>query len=241
MSLGALGRIPPPDFEHVSKYPIRALASEQRPIRVPVVMGTSWFPAMDNPTAKDGIWWISDTEGWDKSRGGHAYCLEPAPEPTIEGEEIDSTHFWTFHNQRQFPSCEGVAHARMMALLHKRTFDGFWLYSDALRIEGRYPKGEGTTNRATMAALSKWGAHYEDGMVMRRQQWRGNDPTHTVRVYRWASSVSDILEALGTPNAQWVTILNSWGRRYPHRVRLSCERLSRLLHEDGECGWTTEQ
>ncbi len=58
---------------------------------------------------------------------------------------------------------------------------------------------------------------------------------------RWARRVEDVLQALGTPERDYVTLLNSWGKEYPHLVRMPAEVLDRLLREDGEAGLVTDR
>jgi len=63
-----------------------------------------------------------------------------------------------------------------------------------------------------------------------------------IDAYRWATSAVQVAQTLGTPDAEYVTILNSWGRDgYPHRVRLPLGVLDRLIRENGEAGIVTDR
>lgn len=49
-----LGRFKPDDWEHVSSYPLETLAPDQRPTRVPVVLGVNWYVEFDDPQPDAG-------------------------------------------------------------------------------------------------------------------------------------------------------------------------------------------
>jgi hypothetical protein len=50
---GRLGRFIPDDWEHVASYPLTALAAEERPRRVPVVLGVNWYSELGNERADE--------------------------------------------------------------------------------------------------------------------------------------------------------------------------------------------
>lgn len=226
--LGPLGRNKPPDFDHVAKYPITALPPEARPVHVPVAIGVHWFTSFDEPQpGADGKNRISITPG-ATVRGGHCVCLEPAV-----ATERDAPTYWEFYNQGAEGACEGFGHSRALSLIYRRTFDAFWLYDDGRRIEGTFPEGEGSTNRAICSALVKWGAHYETGSECVRTPWHLHAPGLGIAAYRWATTASEVFAALGATGEE-VALLNSWGTAYPERVYLSGETLERLLQEEGE-------
>lgn len=239
---GPLGRITPPDFEHVEKYPLTALAPEARPTFIPVVLGVNWYEGFDTPKlGKDGVYRLPKTR-LGSVRGGHCFCLQPAPQPDQPGGEQDSLPWWTFYDQGQERACEGFGHSRALSLLYRKTFDAFWLYDDARRIEGTYPSGEGSTNRSTCAALVKWGAHFETGTVVKRERERANQPGVAIKAYRWATTVPEVVAALGyTASVTEIPLLNSWGKAYPEAVRMPLSVLERLLHEEGEADILTEK
>jgi hypothetical protein len=227
-----LGRNEPPDREHETKYPL-ASAPPTQP--VPVVAGTFWYPEFDKPEAgADGRYRVPATIT-GKARGGHCYCLEPLGEP-------DTERAWVFYDQQREGACEGFGHSRAMTMLHRNgeplLLDGFWLYDDARRQEGRYPDGEGATNRGTAKALQVWGAHPDDnpGLVIEREPWQEHARAYPIHSYHWASSADEVRQALGyDASVGEVPILNSWGRDgYPHRVYMPLELIGRLKDEEGE-------
>ncbi len=93
---GRLGRFIPDDWGHVEGYPLTALPEEERPTRVPVVIGVNWYaelfrPEMDAGTgeyfvARDG------PSSFTTIEGGHCVCLEPGGEP-------DTEEWWDFYDQ----------------------------------------------------------------------------------------------------------------------------------------------
>jgi hypothetical protein len=58
---------------------------------------------------------------------------------------------------------------------------------------------------------------------------------------RWARSVDDVLSVLGYAGLDYVDVLNSWGRTYPHLTRMPAKVLERLWKEDGEVGIVTDR
>ena len=62
-----------------------------------------------------------------------------------------------------------------------------------------------------------------------------------IKANRWARSVDDVLTTLGYGGLDYVDILNSWGRGYPHLTRMPATVLERLWKEDGEVGLVTDR
>jgi hypothetical protein len=58
---------------------------------------------------------------------------------------------------------------------------------------------------------------------------------------RTGRHVEQLLAVLGTPDSEFLTLLNSWGRDYPHRVRINKAIVQRLLDEDGEATLVTDR
>lgn len=230
---GQLGRKTPPDFEHVAKYPIAALPPEVTPTHVPVVLGINWYTNFDRPIKGiDGKYRIGHGS-LGTIRGGHCLCTEPAKQKGQTGEEQDIESWWKFYDQGEEGACEGFGHSRALSLLKRVKYDAFHLYDDARRVEGAYPDGEGSTNRSACAALVKWGDHHETGEQCVRKPETGLGDK--IVAYHWATSVDQILAALGIPaSVGEVPLLNSWGVNYPHRVYLADTALDRVLREEGE-------
>ena len=62
-----------------------------------------------------------------------------------------------------------------------------------------------------------------------------------IKANRWARSIDDVLSTLGYTGLDYVDVLNSWGRRYPHLTRMPATVLERLWKEDGEVGIVTDR
>src|ERR1017187_8854331 len=118
-----LGRLTPPDFNHVLTHPLSAVAVTTP---TPVVLGINWYEGFDTPVkGTDGKFRIKIS---GSVRGGHCICVEPQ-------QPIDHLGWQTFYNQGTEGACEGFGHSRAMSLLTGKTFDAFWLYDDARRKE----------------------------------------------------------------------------------------------------------
>lgn len=235
---GQLGRIAPPDFEHVEKYPLAALA-QAAPVNVPVAIGINWYSNFDTPERQSDGTYLIGRGKLGTIRGGHCVCLEPATRG-----EVDAKAWWTFYNQGQEGSCEGHGHSRMASLLFRKRFDAVWLYNEARKIDGDPdPNHEGTTNRAALEVLRTQGHRVAHGTVT--TALTSSDKVaqkYGCAAYRWATSAEQIAAALGLdPKIQYVTLLNSWGTEYPERVRLPLDTLHRLVNEAGEAGVITER
>ena len=224
---GMLGRLEPSDYNHVVSYPLRAIPRADRPKHVPVVIGVNWYTAFDEPAPMDGALWIGQGP-LGSIRGGHCVCLEPAPDPTQPGKEQDKGAWWRFYDQGAEGACVGFGSARMMTLLNRERYDARWLYHEAQKRDGIAGPHEGTYVDAACQVLRDVGIS---------QVVKGTSRPATrhdgIAAYRWATHTQDVLDALGDPSAQWVTILNSWGEQYPQRVRLPVHVLDRLLIGEG--------
>lgn len=218
---GPLGMVPPTDDEHRRKYPLTA---EQVPeANVPVVLGINWYSGFDKPVRK-GRQYIIGEGDLGRVRGGHAVCLLPA-------EVRDSRSWWRTYDQGKEGACVGFATSRMLTLLNRERYDAFELYRQAQR-QDEWP-GEaysGTSVRAGFDVARDRGPYQ-----VFRNQTTGPDLNDGIAANRWATSMDDILASLGTPNAETIRILNSWGTKYPHIVHMPVEAADRVIfREDGE-------
>jgi hypothetical protein len=232
---GPLGRRPPSDWVHVERHALLAGPALTRP--TPVVMGTLWPVEADTPVFDSrGTAWIRGPFS-GRSRGGHAYCLEAHA-------MHDSTANWDWWNQVSEGICVSEGITRCAALLFRRRFQPRPLYDIAqLRDEfSDTPPEEGTSVRAGFDVWRTVGLvparrgedHWESASDVKE---RAPDATVKVKANRWATSAQEVLDALGTPGRDWVTVLNSWGRDgYPHRARMSADNLQWLIERDGEAG-----
>jgi hypothetical protein len=239
-----LGRNVPPDWKHVEKFPLSALAPELQPKHVPVVVGVNWYEAFDSPVlGADGIYRVPALN-LGQVRGGHSFCFEPVVQADQPGGEQDSATWWDFYDQASEGACVGFGLSRALTLLYRRQFDAFWLYDDARRREGAFPDGEGTLVRSGGEALKAWGAHFLDSAgVIAREPWRENAPGREILAYRWITTVEEFRAALGYPTtAAEFDFLNSWGKSgYPERVRMPDTVVAQLLSEEGEALVFTEK
>lgn len=222
---GALGRRVPPDWRHVERFPLSAAAAP--PVGVPVVLGTQWLTGMDQPVKRGQQYWVS-ADG--PVRGGHAYCLRPRG-------AFDTPQWWDFYDQGHEGACVGFGSARMLSLFNRARFDARWIWDQAKTVDvwpDTNPGDDnGTSVRAAMDVLRNAGApRVKRGVTL--------PPTAAISANRWATSADEVLAALGTPELDYVTILNSWGRSYPHYVRLPAADLQRLLEQDGEAAVPTD-
>jgi hypothetical protein len=226
---GALGRLTPPDFDHVAKYPLSALGSDA-PTNTPVVVGFGWYTNFDNPVTKqvDGETIYTVGEGnLGSLRGGHCFCLKP---PTLQ----DSIEYWIYYNQHATGHCVGFGDARAQSLLHGIEFNATWLYNAARNAEGNHSEEEGSTVRAAMRVLKNKGAKPKGA----------DEPSldYSVSAYRWATSWDEVRATLGVPDDQdGVDFLNSWGKDYPHVTRLVDSAGEKLLAQEGEAAVFTER
>jgi hypothetical protein len=225
-----LGMIPPTDDRHRQLYGLTAGTIPTVP--TPVVLGINWYSVFDHPsTDEQGRWWIGREVDWGQVRGGHAICAKPS---AIR----DSMRNWTVFDQGSEGACVGFSCARMMTLLNSETYSGFWIYHQAQRID-EWPGEDydGTSVRAGCDVLRTTGPV----RIFRGKEY-GPDAVDGIEANRWAESVDEILACLHQSGAGgFVTLLNSWGRSYPHYVRLPLEGLDRLLREGGEATVVTDR
>jgi len=99
MSSKPLGRRVPQDFEHVDKYPLRALTAEAQPTHVPMAIGVNWYTNFDDPVKVGDRWWIG-RGNLGSIRGGHCVCIKPS-------DRTDPTSWWDFYNQINEGKCVG--------------------------------------------------------------------------------------------------------------------------------------
>jgi hypothetical protein len=226
---GPLGRRPPSDWQHVDRFPLTASTAPKKP--TPVVIGVNWYVEFDEPE-KDaqGHYWIARDGKLSKVRGGHCVCLNPRG-----GSDPDA--WWDFYNQGQEGACVGFGSSRMMSQLNRKTYDGFWLYHEAKKVD-EWPGEDydGTSVRAALDVLRKVGHCVKDV--------NGTAPAHLdegIAANRWARGIDDVLSVLGYDGLDYVDVLNSWGRGYPHLTRMPATVLERLWKEDGEVGIVTDR
>jgi len=220
-----LGRRVPEDFAHVEKYPLSALSAEEQPKCVPVVIGVSWFSNFDAPVKDGTSYWIGRGE-LGTARGGHCVCLKPKG-------LTDPTPWWVYYNQGREGACVGFGASRMMSMLNRKRYDARWLWNEAKLIDEWADTNPGDSNGTSVRAA----CDILRNRGHRRVKAGTSQPEvadEGISANRWATSIDEVLAVLGTPERDYVEVLNSWGKDYPHIVRLPASVLARLLNENGE-------
>ncbi|WP_414939306.1 hypothetical protein [Amycolatopsis sp. cmx-11-51] len=246
---GRLGRFVPDDWRHVERYPLTALATEDRPTRSPVVIGVNWYKEFDVPEKdeKSGEFFVAKggAKTLTRIRGGHCVCLEP-------GEPTDGDTQYAFYDQGKEGACVGFGWSRCMTLFNGDLYGARWLWDQSkLRDEwGETNPGDnnGTSVRAAAEVLLElghvlWSEGYADDDHVKRAAYTP-DVKNGIQAYRWAKTVEEVHEVLGNPRADElgaVPFLNSWGSGYPHRTFMPDDVLARLIKEDGEVGLPTDR
>jgi hypothetical protein len=226
---GPLGRRPPTDWKHVDKFPLTLATAPTRP--TPVVLGVNWYVEFDAPEPDgQGHAWIARDGRLSKVRGGHCVCLKPRGTSDPDG-------WWDFYDQGEEGACVGFGVSRLASQLNRKTYDGFWLYHEAKKVD-EFPGEdyEGTSVRAGLDVLRTLGHCVRTGATD-----AAPDPGEGIAANRWARSVDDVLTVLGYDGLDYVDVLNSWGRGYPHLTRMPATVLERLWREDGEVGIVTDR
>lgn len=224
--IGQLGRVAPPDWEHVAKYALTADTIPTKP--TPAVFGINWYSNFDRPVKTSNRWWIG-LGPLGQIRGGHAI--------NAQSSLSDLTAWWQFYNQGNTGECEGYSHSRMMTQLNRARYDAQWLYFEAQDLAGqpRDPNA-GTYGRVVLEVLRIQG--------LKTPAWSEPRLTQGISAYRWATSVDQVHAVLQNPMADKlgaIPLNNSWGPGFPHTVWLPDAVVARLLSEDGECGLVTDR
>jgi hypothetical protein len=228
-----LGRRVPTDFSHVERYPLRTLATEERPTNVPVPIGVNWYQAFDRPMrGDDGRYRVAVDGNLGRLRGGHCVCLLPA-------QTRDLSAWWSYYDQGAEGACVGFGATRAMTLLNRRRYDARWLYQQAQLVDewDDTPPEEGTSVRAGLDILRRVGHRRVRGAKSKTEP----NPSDGIAANRWATDIDDVCAVLGRPGADELPMLNSWGLGYPHVVWMPTEVHVRLLAEDGEYGVLTDK
>jgi hypothetical protein len=126
----------------------------------------------------------------------------------------------------------------MMTLLNRARYDAPWLYYSAQDDAGQ-------PHNAMAGTYVRSGGRVLRDAGHKTPAWQAPRLTQGISAYRWATSIDEINSVLGSPNqvAQGAfNLLNSWGRAYPHIVRLPFELANTLLfRENGECMVPTDR
>ena len=244
-----LGRFIPDDWEHLDKYPLTALAPDERPSRRPVVIGVNWYTEFDRPELdeRSGEYFVagSGADSLTQIRGGHCVCLEP-------GGESDPDEWWSFYNQGAEGACVGFGWSRCMSILNGSEYAARWLW-DRAKEGDQWPEtnpgdNNGTSVRSAAEVLVAaghvvWKDEYGDDEYTERDDYQA-DTSQGLSAFRWAESVDDVHLVLANDRADElsaVPILNSWGEGYPARVWMPDDVLGRLMEEEAEVSIPTDR
>lgn len=251
---GALGRKVPTDFEHVEKYPLRAVISDVVATKVPFAIGVNWYTDFDNPVQYDFVTqtgtiskrWVVAKDGIRGSiRGGHCVCIKP-------GSRSDPLDWWDFYNQGSEGACVGYGVSRMMSMLNRKLYNPRWLWDWAKSIDEwsdtNPGDNEGTSVRAGLdIARDRGHVIWEDPQKNLDWQERYNLSPVTqegISTYRWTTSVDEMRAVLACAlceRMECFPFLNSWGRDYPHIVWMPYSVMQRLIDEYGEVAIITDR
>lgn len=224
------GYLPPPDREHIARYPLWHLTEAEMPVSVPMVIGINWYRSfMDDMLYKqDNVWRIRDASGG--ILGGHAICI-----PNQHQSDRDS---WRrFYNQGNTGECVGFSSSRMMSLLNREMYDAPWLYFQAQDLAGQ-PRDDqaGTYVRSAMGVLVGSGEKTPRGKP---------NLSKGIEAYRWAQSVDEMRNVLNSPlhdKRGAFPLLQSWGYSYPHVVWMPYEVSDKVIfQQEGECVVVTDR
>lgn len=246
---GALGRKPPPDWEHVDKYPLSAALVAGIVAPRPVVIGVNWYSNFDNPVRdSQGHYWIGKS-ALGTVRGGHCVALK-------QRGAVDTTGWYDFYDQGTEGACVGFGSSRIMSLMNRKRYFARWLWDRAKEIDPWDDTNPGDDNgtlvRSALQVLkdkghvpysTKYDVINRDG---HGEDWKSRSMltpklSEGIDAFRWIRSVDDCLTVLGYGGLDYVDVINSWGRGYPHLTRLPASTLERLWHEDGEIGVVTDR
>jgi hypothetical protein len=237
---GALGLVKPSDQRHVELFPLSALGTDA-PVGVAVPLGVNWYTSFDRPKqAADGSFHLPDCtkESLGTVRGGHCFSTVPLYQVVH-----DTNARWTFYNQGVEGACMGFGLSRMQTINNRGPlYDGFWLYDQARKVEGRYPSGEGSSVRAGCKVLLS-GHRIQKGQAVctRGVGDSADSVAEGISAYRWATTAEEVCRALNRPNAHAIPFENNWGTGYAKECWMPVATLERLLHEEGEAAVVTDR
>ena len=239
-----LGRYVSDDWEHVDKYPLSSAQAEAMP-PTPVAIGVNFYSKFFEPERdSQGHWWIGrDVNNLGTIEGGHCMALK-------QRYASDLASWWDYYNQGQSSRCVQFGCSRVMTLKNRKQYEirdgrtnnvGWWFYYEAQRNDewagGEYPGASPQYGGTSVNAGLKIARN--EGLI--RKDAHTPDLNEGISAYRWITSIDDCLSVLGYQELDYVDMINSWGRDYPHLTRIPVDTLERLWKEDGEFGVITDR
>jgi hypothetical protein len=248
-----LGRITPPNFDHMDKYQLRAavgpVASVVPDKGSPIFAGTNWYEGMFEPVWDEkGKFWRLREDNLGALVGGHAYLYKPV-------HLTDSAAWWAYHNQLNTSKCVAFTTIRGGALLNRKRYDPDSVYKLAQEVYDQWPGSDydGTSMSAGLDVMRL------DGLIRVRGgklSPAGFDPAEGIERNRWTLDVVDMAQAMHSEiylSLGRFPMLNSWGNHgrregtrwvglgWPHIVWVPLELVHRLGQEQGEYGVVTDR
>ena len=198
----------------------------------PVVIGVNWYVEFDKPVKDEKATTGSlATRKLTKVRGGHCVCLKP------KGRG-DPDAWWDFYDQGEEGACVGFGISRLDVAAQPQALRRVLALPRG--AEGRRVAGRGLRRHVG----PRRPGHPAQARPLRDQAAARISPEDDRRRHQGqplGASVDDVLATLGYSGLDYVDVLNSWGRGYPHLTRMPAKVLERLWKEDGEVGLVTDR
>lgn len=244
-----LGRKVPSDWEHVEKYPLRAVLDEVTATKVPFAIGVNWYTDFDRPEAVHfgsiTRYFVARNGIRGSVRGGHCVCIKP-------GSLTDLASWWNFYNQGREGACVGFGESRMMTLLNRKRYNARWLWDWAKStdewLDTNPGDNDGTSCRAGFEILRTAGhvawQNSQNNFTYQQRDALLPGSVDGISAYRWTTSVDEVRAVLASAlndRLQAVPFLNSWGSSYPHYTWMPYDVLQRLMNEYGEVAIITDR
>lgn len=225
---GPLGRLEPPNYNHVEKYPMAALGAEI-PKGVAVEFGIPWYENFDRPVKdSSGRYWIGKGP-LGRVRGGHAIV---SPSANL----VDILSWWSWYNQGSTGECVGFSGSRMQSLYNRAKFDAQWLYFATQDLAGQPRDPYAGTYVNVMFEVLRTQGHKTPTKAT-------PSLANGISAYRWFRSVDEIRAAHTSPRYDelgGIPFRNSWGPFYPRVVFMPYETVDVVLAQ-GEAGAVTDR
>ncbi len=227
---GPLGQLPPSDDKHRVKYPMTAEAVPDDPR--PLVIGIPWFASFDRPVARQNGRWTEYIIGIDPDnlgylRGGHCVCVP------MHGHR-DTRGWWKFYDQGKEGACVGFGVSRALSLMNRERYDGRELYRTAQRDYDEW-EGEAYSGTSVRAGLDV--ARDRGPVQVRGNRYTGPNVEDGHLVNRWITDMAGVYAAIKWPEMErrgLVPMLQSWGDRYPHLVKMPAETFDKVAFQSGQ-------
>jgi hypothetical protein len=246
-----LDRLPSERTDHLEKYPLTATTAPST--ATPLLGGFNWYSNCFQPRRifirGHSYAILPGPRDLGSLAGGHCICF-PA------WGQVDLLAWRAYYDQQLEGRCVEFGKLRMMSLFNRKRYDitSRWHYWQDQREDewaggsypGAVPQYEGTSVRAGLEGLRKYGAipALPSGFAYAPSLDMGAAvrPEEGIAAYRWITDWNDARRVTRTPD--WMPgliYLQSWGTSHPHRTIMPDETGERLLREQGELGVVTDR